>query len=223
MARKIRKCLTAISIISLLVIVGILISAIFGAKVFNGLTLKILLTCALLTTSSAFSITALGYYSKKRIISIVTLCSLAVLSTFVLIIIWTKTFGIFAQITLTLAIATILFCIIISNNIKLEKRFFKFQILSYIIIGLADIYLTMVVWGLVSWKKPFVIQSFVINMILAFAVICILGILSRRNVLDEPTKPQKDTITIKKEEYEMLKTRIAELEAEIETLKSQKE
>ena len=227
--KKARKILSVVSIVSLVVVVAILISAIFfGEKVFNGITLKILLTGALLTAVTAFSLSALTYIDKKKVLSAVNLIMLGVLGVFGLIIIWFELFGVFGQITLTLAIATILVGIINANIIKLGKRYFKFQVFSIVIIAIADILLTLVVWNLLPWKQNGVTQWFVVAMIVAFLVIAILSILGRKNIGEnaeqkQALKPSDDEMVIKKSEYEAMQQRIKELEAQIETLQNNNE
>ena len=227
--KKIKKLLSTISIISLVIIVGILISAIFGAKVFNGITLKIILTCALLTSVSTFSLSALTYIDKKKTLSIVNLLMLLALCVCGLIIIWFNLFGVFGQITMTLAIATVLIGIINSNVIKLGKRYFKFQILAILVIAVADVLLTLIVWNLLDWKQAGVIQWFVVAMIVAFAMTAILSILARKSAGEEienlkagaKQKLSDDEMVIKKSEYEAMQQKIAELESKLNALNNE--
>ena len=225
-----RKILTLISILSIVVIGGILISALFGAKVFNGNFLKIILSASVIAGVSTFSISALSYYEKKRVLSIVNLVMLIALGAMLLIIIWLKVNDIFSKITITLAIATGLVGIMNGNIIQLGKRYRVFQIISILLIAVTDVLLTLVVWGKYNWTEVST-KLFVILMIVAFVDVCVLSIFARKSrgetqnedkkqqVVENKVAPSEDEIVIKKTEYEEMKNKIQQLENQLNELK----
>ena len=230
MVKQIRKILTIVSILPIVAIAGILITALFGVNIFTGTILKILLSCAVLAVVSTFSISALSYYNKKKVLSIVNIVMLVTLGIMVFIIIWLNKFGVFSKITITLAIATGLVGIMNSNIIQLGKRYKGFQIFSILLIVVADVMLTLTVWGAYPFANFHLLRLFIITMIVAFVDICILSILARKargeNTVEENKQQtlvavtaNSDEIVIKKSEYEAMQQRIRELENEVNALK----
>ena len=148
--KKVKKVLTIIALVTLIIDIGLLISAIFGAPVFEwGILTKILLSSVTLTVASAFAITAVGYINKQRVLSIITLSMLGLLCIFAFVIYWNSILfnNVFTQITVTLAILTVTFCLLVNVGVRLDKKFFALQIVTYILMAISDILLILLVWG----------------------------------------------------------------------------
>ena len=223
--KKIKKVLTIIALVTLIIDIGLLISAIFGAPVFEwGILTKILLSSVTLTVASAFAITAVGYINKQRVLSIITLSMLGLLCIFAFVIYWNSILfnNVFTQITVTLAILTVTFCLLVNVGVRLDKKFFALQIVTYILMAISDILLILLVWGVPLFSIAVLSQIIGVIFLVTFALWCSLSILSRKNQsVNDETKVSVESVTISKLEYQALKRENEELKAEIKKLKGE--
>ena len=220
-----KKVLTIIALVTLIIDIGLLISAIFGAPVFEwGILTKILLSSVTLTVASAFAITAVGYINKQRVLSIITLSMLGLLCIFAFVIYWNSILfnNVFTQITVTLAILTVTFCLLVNVGVRLDKKFFALQIVTYILMAISDILLILLVWGVPLFSIAVLSQIIGVIFLVTFALWCSLSILSRKNQsVNDETKVSVESVTISKLEYQALKRENEELKAEIKKLKGE--
>lgn len=219
--KLVRKILTIIAIATLVLDIGILITAIFVPDIFNGgVTFKILLSSATLTAASAFAITAVSYMNKQPVISIINLILLGLLSIFAFIIYWKGILFVdtFTRITLNLAIVTVLFCILVGVRVKLGKRFNVLQIITYAAEIIAVILLSIIIWGVDV--LPF-IQIVATEFLVAFALLCTISILSRKSYADNDVNNKGDMVTIPRIEYETLKAEVESLQKQLKELKGE--
>lgn len=218
---KAKKILTYIALATMGISVFMLILAIFGVKIFDldGVLFKILLSFATIAVASAFSINALNILKTQKIIPYISLGLLSLCSLFGFIVYWTNfELGVFNTITGVLAIATVFFCIIVSLNNKNQKRFFALQIITYIVICIVDIILSLLICG-VEVFNAIPSEIFWVACLVAFGLLCTLAILGKKKngeVIDD-----KKYIRVDKTEYESLKNRLQELEEENAELKKQ--
>lgn len=223
--KKVKKVLTIIALVTLIIDIGLLISAIFGAPVFEwGILTKILLSSVTLTVASAFAITAVGYINKQRVLSIITLSMLGLLCIFAFVIYWNSILfnNVFTQITITLAILTVTFCLLVNVGVRLDKKFFALQIVTYILMAISDILLILLVWGVPLFSIAVLSQIIGVIFLVTFALWCSLSILSRKNQsVNDETKVSVESVTISKLEYQALKRENEELKAEIKKLKGE--
>ena len=223
--KKVKKVLTIIALVTLIIDIGLLISAIFGAPVFEwGILTKILLSSVTLTVASAFAITAVGYINKQRVLSIITLSMLGLLCIFAFVIYWNSILfnNVFTQITVTLAILTVTFCLLVNVGVRLDKKFFALQIVTYILMAISDILLILLVWGVPLFSIAVLSQIVGVIFLVTFALWCSLSILSRKNQsVNDETKVSVESVTISKLEYQALKRENEELKAEIKKLKGE--
>ncbi len=223
--KKVKKVLTIIALVTLIIDIGLLISAIFGAPVFEwGILTKILLSSVTLTVASAFAITAVGYINKQRVLSIITLSMLGLLCIFAFVIYWNSILfnNVFTQITVTLAILTVTFCLLVNVGVRLDKKFFALQIVTYILMAISDILLILLVWGVPLFSIAVLSQIIGVIFLVTFALWCSLSILSRKNQsVNDETKVSVESVTISKLEYQALKRENEELKAEIKKLKGE--
>ena len=222
-----KKILAITSIVCVVICVGLLIGAIFGLNTFKTPLLNILLSFAIVGVGSVMAIGSVEIFNKNKTISIITLSLLASLGLFALIIFISNfsTPDVFNRITGVLAIGTVFFNIIVSNYIKLRKNYFALQIITYIIICIVDILLTLLVCGVPIFEISFMPQMFGVICLIAFALICMVSIMAsklRKVTVDENITPKKDTVVISKQEYEELLTKIKLLEEENINLKQSK-
>lgn len=224
---KLRKGLTISSIVTLVVAVGMLIGAIFGLKVFEGTLLKILLTFSIFCVGSTLYLNAIDIYSKKRILSIVDMALLGVLIVLGLIIVWTGTqlSSTFGRITAILSLATILFNIIISNYLKLGKSQKVLQIITYSLIIVLDILLTLVICGVKLFDYSWFWKVFAVLCLVTFILLVTLSILSKKvkpeQVINVTHSVKEGYIEVEKTVYEALIAKVEKLENELEKLKNE--
>lgn len=214
--RKTKKILTITSLVAMSLCVLLLIGAIFGLKVFDGTVLKILLTFATIAVGSAFAISAVNIFDRNRIISIVALSLIALSMVFGLIVFWMG-FNVsvaFNKFTLILSMLAILFNIIVSLILKLDKRYLVLQIITYAFIVLIDIILTLQilnvdVFGIKSFWKYFIAIC-----LIAFGLLCATSIIGRRSDVVQKDDKTNGFVKVPKTEYEEMKKRIESLEEE---------
>lgn len=220
-AKLVKKILTIIAIATLVLDIGILITAIFVPSIFEGgIVFKILLSSATLTVASTFAITAVGYMNKQPVISIINLCLLGLLSIFAFIIYWKGILFVdtFTRITLNLAILTILFCILVGVRVKLGKRFNVLQIFTYAAVIVAVILLSIIIWGV---DVMAFIQIVVAEFLVAFALLATISILSRKSNAENINNNNGDMVTIPRLEYETLKAEVESLQKQLKELKGE--
>lgn len=217
MINKTRKILTIVALSTMGLAVAMLIGGIFGLKVFEGLLLKFMLSFAAIALASAFSITSLNVLKNQKIISYICLGLLGLSLLFALIVFWIgfKASVTFNRITSILAIATVLFCIIVSLNDKIQKRFMAIQIITYSVIALIDIVLTLLIVGVKVFKVSGLSAVFFAVCLVAFALLCTLSILGKKK--DETVS--EAFIKVKKVEYDALLEKVKLLEEENKRLK----
>lgn len=215
-----KKILTIASLVSMGLCVALLITAIFGVKIFEGVGLKFLLSLATIAVATAFSVNAINFMDKKKIVAYICFALLGLLTLFGLIIYWAEISitNVFAMITSVLAIATIFCNIIISTYLKLEKRYYVLQIITYVLIAIIDIVLSLAIFGISIFVVNGAWQAFCVVCLVTFALLCALSILRRKSFDGETTKEK--TITITQAEYDALIKKISELEEENKQLKS---
>jgi len=219
MLNNIKKILTIVTITSIAIPILLLIGAIFGLEVFSGFTLKLILSLATIAIAGAFSINAVNIYNKKQNISIICLALLGLSTILGIIIYWSDftTALVFNNLVIVLAMATVLFCIIVSMHIKLQKKHLPIQIITYCLIIIIDIMLTLIVFGIDLLSIDGLSQIFWVLCLVTFALLCTTAVLSKKSI-NEPTNTIENDdkyIKITKKEYENLKNRIKELENQL--------
>lgn len=219
-----KKILTIIAITSLVIIVGLLIAAIFEFDLFTGLWLKILLTLATFTLVCTFSISALNFFPKKRILSIIALSLFAFLLCCVLIILWSEIplTNDFAKITGVSTLAVFLFNFIIFTKLKLESKYTILQIITYSFASIVVVVLAL----LICEVDIFANDMWKIWLAVGLATAALSGtlsILARRsmdsNRFQTKNKDGEKLITITENEYNKLKAEIQDLHNQLNELK----
>lgn len=176
-----KKTLMYTSLVALAVCIILLIGSLFGLKTFEGALLKLLETFATIAVAGFFAINALTMTEKNKIIGFVCAGLLGFLSLLLIIIFWANIpWGVFQQLVFVLTIATVLFNIIVNLNLKLDKNLLVLQIITYILIGIIDIILTMVIFGSKILTNDAVLKVFIAGCIIVFGLLCALEILSKK-------------------------------------------
>ncbi len=212
-----KKTLMYTSLVALAVCIVLLIGSLFGLKTFEGALLKLLETFATIAVAGFFAINALTMTEKNKIIGFVCAGLLGFLSLLLIIIFWTNIpWGIFQQLVFVLTIATVLFNIIVNLNLKLDKNLLVLQIITYILIGIIDVILTMVIFGSKILTNDAILKVFIAGCIIVFGLLCALEILSK--------KVEKTPMLIKQGELndvDSLKTQVKALQEENARLREQ--
>lgn len=222
--KKVKKILTIVSLVCLVVSVGLLIGAIFGLKVFRKPLLSVLLSFATLSVASAFSINSLTMKNKNSTISYITLALMSVSTVMALIIFFSNftTPVYFNKAIIVLGMFTVLSNIVVSLILKLDKRYLALQIVTYLIIFVIDIILTLQVFGVDMFGIKGFWKIFLVLCLVAFALLCTTGIVGRKANSDEnyaQTKSKRAPIT--NEQYLELIAKVEQLEKENASLKQQ--
>lgn len=219
MIEKIQKGLIITSIVTVSIVVIMLISALFGAEIFNNKTLTaILLTIAAISAVGFFINSALDMFNKKKIIAIISMVLLGFAFIFGLVNFWThfEMEGIFPKISGIIAIASVLFVIIITTNAKLDNNFKVLQFVTYGLIIALDIILTLVILGVDLFGTEGFSEFFWAFCFIVFALLCINNIVGKRITSNNLGK---DYIKVSVKEYNELKERINQLEKENKELR----
>ena len=122
--------------------------------------------------------------------------------------------ALFNNLTMVLAIATVFFCIIVSTHLKLEKIYLALQIITYGLVIIIDILLTLLIFGVQIFEVPGLTEIFWTICLVTFALICVNGVLGKKSA-DSNDGNNKKFVKIPVEEYEALKARVKELEAKL--------
>lgn len=221
--KKTKKILTFVSLACVLVSVAMLIGAIFKLPIFKKPLLNILLSLATIGVATAFSVNSISIYKKNRSISIATIALMTATTVMALIIYFTNftTPVYFNKVIIVLGMFAVLFNIIISLILKLDKKYLVLQIITYLIILAIDIILTLQVFRVNVFGIKGFWKFFLVLCLVAFGLLCTTSIIGRKTVTDEKdeinTKPK--TANISNEEYFALLQKVEKLKAENAELK----
>lgn len=223
--KLVKKILTIVSVVCVIVAAGILVGSLLGIikdALAGGPITNVLISSAILAGTTAFAITAVGFYKKQKVLSIITLALLLILTGLLFYSVWGgKLSGVLGQISGTLALLTIPFCSIVDNYTKLGKKSLVFQVVTYIAVIIAIGLLIIAVWGVNIWVY---VVPIVIEFVVAVACWFVLLIIGRHANDEQAELAQQigaDSVVVKKEEYDWLKARVEQLTTENFRLKQQ--
>lgn len=209
-----KKILTIISIVTVSISVLFLILGIFGVNVFQGTLLNLLLSFATIAVATALAINSIGLMNKNKIIAIIATTLLGICSIFALIIYWSniQTPIWFNKLTILLGIASVFFNIIVSFTINFGKHFKALQWITYSLIIVLDIILTLIVLDVDVFSLPMFWEGFAVVCLVVFALICTMLILGKK--IRENNSNQEEVLNeyvkVLKSEYEELKRKANE-------------
>lgn len=219
-----KKVLTITSICSIVIVVGLLISALLGASVFKFPLVAVLLSFGIICAGTGLALNALNIMPRRRILAIVDMALLGLLVLLGIIISWSNfsTNYIFNKITLILGMVAILFNIIVAYYLKLGKKLLVLQIVTYVLISVIDILLTLQICDVKLFEISWFVKLFIALCLITFLMFIVLAVLSKKNSQDseDTTSTKGEMLQISKTEYDALKARISELEKENSELKS---
>jgi hypothetical protein len=228
-----KKILLIISLSTLALSCLLLILQVFKVEVFtNKYLLRTLLISSTLAIGSGLGINALNVYKRKQILGIISLSLLATSTLFAVIIFASPLLdkdSPFNKLTVILSVFSVLFEIIALLYSRLNKKFFVLQLVTYIVICIIDVIISLTVCGVDVFKYEFITDGFIVCCICAVGLLIALTVLGLKLSGDtQLTKSQtvnannNDMISVSKSEYENLKAENEKLKAEIESLKKDK-
>lgn len=220
-----KKILMISSLSCLAVSCLMLILAVFGVQVFDGILLRILLIVSTFAIACGLAIGELSVIQKNKILGYVSIGLLGVSVLFALIIFCSSILqngGVFVKITGTFSLLSILFIIIISNYIKLGKSMLGLQISTYIVLILLDLFLILLVCGVSMFEIKGMLETFIILIILNVGLLIATSVIAskKRNSQDTPKVKDENNIEELKIQIEVLKNANEQLRKENEELKA---
>lgn len=189
---------------------------------FTGSIAKIMFTLLTVGIATFMSINGLNLYErKKNPLSIVSLSLIGVSALMALYLCWFKlSWNTFTKFVILISVTSILFNFVVTGIVNLKKEKLIFQIFVYLNLFIFDFYILSFLFGIKAVTQTAGV-IFVINIIVSIFSSVILSVFSRKNYGYVDSNAQKTNnlddgyIRIKKEEYDYLKARIAELEAKL--------
>lgn len=222
---KTKKTLMIVSLSALLICCIMLILAVFGVEIFDGVPLRLLLIFATICVATGISINELAVINRKKVLGFVGigLLALSVLMAFVIFcsnLLVTE--NVFNRITGIVSVLSVTFIIIISIYSKLGKSLLGLQIPTYVAFGALAILLSLLIGGLHLFDIKGMLEVFIVLGIVCFGLLIASAIISaKKKSSDVGTVNSKAiTITISLQEYESLKEENKALKEELEKLKS---
>ena len=205
---KLKKILLISSLVSLGLTCVLFILAIFEFKIFEGVWLNILLIFASLCVGCGFLANEINILKRNRILGILSISFLVISMVFALIIFCSSLLekgGTFNTITAIIALFSTFFMIIVSLVTKLEKKLLALQILSYIILLVLEIFLSIIIAGYPLFNVNAMTEVFSVFCVVSVGLLVALWILSsKRNSTETVIHNNNEYISILKEDYDNL-------------------
>lgn len=222
---KTKKTLMIVSLSTLLICCIMLILAVFGVEIFDGVPLRLLLIFATICVATGISINELAVINRKKVLGFVGigLLALSVLMAFVIFcsnLLITE--NVFNRITGIVSVLSVTFIIIISIYSKLGKSLLGLQIPTYVAFGALAILLSLLIGGLHLFDIKGMLEVFIVLGIVCFGLLIASTIISakKKSSNSDAVNSKAKTITISLQEYESLKEENKTLKEELEKLKS---
>ena len=199
---KTRKILSIITIVFTALLSLLLILWLFGLDLVGDSKLKVYLTFGSLAVGGFFAINSLNMTIKNKTLGWV---SFGLIVGAVFLIILTSWLNIknntVVNLTITLGLLSVLFNIIVSSGLDLGKSQLAIQIIVYIIVGILDVFATLLIFGVLDIAK---VWAWLVTLILVSLVgIIVLKVLAKRKVAGDLIE-NDSMIKVSKKEYAML-------------------
>ena len=199
---KSRKILSIVTIVFTALLSLLLILWLFGLDLLGGNKLKVYLTLGSLAVGGFFAINSLNMTIKNKTLGWV---SFGLITGAVFLIILTSWLNIknstVSNITITLGLLSVLFNIIVSSGLDLGKSQLAIQIIVYIIVGILDVFATLLIFGVLDISK---VWAWLVTLILVSIVgVIVLKVLAKRRVAGALIEDDS-VVKVSKKEYAML-------------------
>lgn len=191
---------TALIGVALTALLGILmIFSVIKYKDFN----EIFFSCITIGVGFSFALSSYNLYIKRK--STLPLVSIILIFASVIFVITALFFGLnsvaFVKITVTIAVISVLFTIIVENTIKLGTRYLPLQIAVYIFVLYLLVIILLALWSIWFGFNTY----FWVVTIVAISGLIALGVLSKKE--GNPKLIDDDYVKISKAEYDYLLNR----------------
>ena len=219
-----KRILLITSLSTLAVSCLMLILAIFGIKVFDGVPLRVLLSMSTLAVGGGIAISELNVTEKRKVLGFVGLGFLSLSVLLALISFCTPLFQVetYNKVLGVVALFSVLMAIIISLNTKMEKRLMPLQIVTYVAISSVVAILILLVCGVNVFEIDAVSKIFLVLCVVSAGLLLATTVTSAKKHGDEKTTKTTKSfseVELLKIENKALKEEIESLKAEIENLK----
>ena len=199
---KTRKILSIVTIVFTALLSLLLIFWLFGLDLLGDNKLKVFLTLGSLAVGGFFAINSLNMTIKNKTLGWV---SFGLITGAVFLIILTSWLNVknntVSNITITLGLLSVLFNIIVSSGLDLGKSHLAIQIIVYIIVGILDVFATLLIFGVLDISK---VWAWLVTLILVALVgVIVLKVLAKR-IIAGALIEEDSMVKVSKKEYAML-------------------
>ncbi len=199
---KTRKILSIVTIVFTALLSLLLIFWLFGLDLLGDNKLKVFLTLGSLAVGGFFAINSLNMTIKNKTLGWV---SFGLITGAVFLIILTSWLNVknntVSNITITLGLISVLFNIIVSSGLDLGKSHLAIQIIVYIIVGILDVFATLLIFGVLDISK---VWAWLVTLILVALVgVIVLKVLAKR-IIAGALIEDDSMVKVSKKEYAML-------------------
>ena len=199
---KTRKILSIVTIVFTALLSLLLIFWLFGLDLLGDNKLKVFLTLGSLAVGGFFAINSFNMTIKNKTLGWV---SFGLITGAVFLIILTSWLNVknntVSNITITLGLISVLFNIIVSSGLDLGKSHLAIQIIVYIIVGVLDVFATLLIFGVLDISK---VWAWLVTLILVALVgVIVLKVLAKR-IIAGALIEEDSMVKVSKKEYAML-------------------
>ncbi len=199
---KTRKILSIVTIVFTALLSLLLIFWLFGLDLLGDNKVKVFLTLGSLAVGGFFAINSLNMTIKNKTLGWV---SFGLITGAVFLIILTSWLNVknntVSNITITLGLISVLFNIIVSSGLDLGKSHLAIQIIVYIIVGVLDVFATLLIFGVLDISK---VWAWLVTLILVALVgVIVLKVLAKR-IIAGALIEDDSMVKVSKKEYAML-------------------
>lgn len=198
---KFKKILTITTIVFTILSALLLILLLF--KVTNHYLTSILITSGAIAVGGFFAINSANSVSKSKVIGWVSFALICLSVLLIIIMSWQRDINLnslYIKITICFSILSVIFNIIVSFILNLGKGLMPFQITLYVITAILYIIAVFQIFGMIPKGNGQGTTWYLVVLIIDVAGLFLLKIFSKRIVKSSG----KNTITISKEEYDVL-------------------
>ena len=201
---RLKKIFTSVAIASIAIAGLMVIGSIFGILKLEGAIVNLIFSAVTLCVGSIFAINATLLKDRgHKIVSMLGYALTGVSVLLFLLLIWVGGDVIFKA-TIVIGVSSIFANIIMSNAVRLGKKFLVVQIVEYAIVFLIDIVIVLLTFGVNVFENDTILKVFIAGCIVAGVGMIVLSILSKKHGGDIAME-SKDMITIPRAEYTELK------------------
>ena len=189
--KKTKQVLIISALICVAITIGMLICGLlFKLKFWRMPWSKIIAISTTLAIGISFALSALSYYTRNRVISIVSLCmtSLSVLLFVIFYLRGFKTGEIYFKIIGIVAIVTVIMNVVVYSGEKLKKNLIALQIISSVLICFVGLVLILAILGVNLFKNDWFLKLFIVIILIEIGMLFAIGILAKKSVQIEDKK-----------------------------------